>query len=132
MAQDMIGAANEMAVAGEVACADAHALAARVGVTPLDLAKAINRETGLRLNRCQLGLFGYGPKAEGKSKIVLPATNVPDDVAEAIRARAVNNGRIACSDAWELADRLKYPRLGIANVIEALGLRVTPCQLGCF
>lgn len=131
MAQDLIGAANELAVAGELACADAHTLAARMGVTPLELAKAVNRETGLRFNRCQLGLFGYGPKAEGKSKIVLPATNVPDDVAEAIRAKAVN-GRIACSDAWDLADRFKYPRLGIANVIEALGLRAAPCQLGCF
>ena len=131
MAQDMIGAANEMAMAGEVACADAHALAARVGVTPLELAKAINRETGLRFNRCQLGLFGYGSKAEGKSKIVLRATNVPDDIADAIRAKAAN-GRIACGDAWDLADQFKYPRLGIANIIEALGLKVTPCQLGCF
>ena len=131
MAQDLVGAVNELAVANELACVDAHALAARMGVTPLALAEVVNRETTLRFNRCQLGLFGYGPKAEGKSKIVLPATNVPDDIAEAIRARAVN-GRIACSDAWELADQFKYPRLGIANIIEALGLRVAPCQLGCF
>ncbi len=131
MAQDMISAANEMAVAGEVACVDAHALAARMSVTPLALAKAINRDTGLRFTRCQLGLFGYGPKAEGKSKIVLAATNVPDDVADAIRAKAAN-GRISCSDAWDVADRFRYPRLGVANVIEALGLKVSPCQLGCF
>jgi hypothetical protein len=131
MAQDMIAVANELAVVGELACADAHALAAQMGVTPLELGKAVNRETGLRFNRCQLGLFGYGPKAEGKSKIILPATNVPDDVAEAIRAKTVN-GRIACGDVWDLADRFKYPRLGIANIIEALGLRVAPCQLGCF
>lgn len=131
MAQDMISMAKGMAVAGEVACADAHDLAARMGVTPLDVGKAINHETELRFNRCQLGLFGYGSKAEGKSKIVLRAINVPDDIADAIRARAAN-GRIACSDVWEIADRYKYPRLGIANIIEALELKVTPCQLGCF
>lgn len=131
MAQDMISAAQELAVAGELACADAHALAERMGVTPLALAKAINRDTALRFNRCQLGLFGYGPKAEGKSKIVLAATNVPDDVAGAIRDKAAD-GRIACSDAWEIAEQFKYPRLGVANIIQALGLRVTPCQLGCF
>ncbi len=131
MAQDMIGAANELAVAGELACADAHALAAQMNVTPLALAKAINAETQLRFNRCQMGLFGYGLKAEGKSKIILAATNVPDDIASAIRAKAAN-GCIACSDAWAVAEQFKYPRLGIANIIEALGLRVVPCQLGCF
>lgn len=131
MAQDMIGAAKAMAVAGELACADAHTLAAQVGMSPLALGKAINSETELRFNRCQLGLFGYGPKAEGKSKIILAATNVPDDVADAIRAKAAN-GRIACSDVWAIAEEFKYPRLGIANVVEALGLRVAPCQLGCF
>ena len=131
MAQDMISMAKEMAVAGEVACADDHELAARMGVTPLEVGKAINRDTELRFNRCQLGLFGYGSKAEGKSKIVLRAVNVPDDIADAIRAKAAN-GRISCSDVWEIADRFKYPRLGIANIIEALELKVTPCQLGCF
>jgi hypothetical protein len=131
MAQDMIRVANEMAVAGELACADAHALAARFGTTPGALARVINEETELRFTRCQLGLFGYGLKAEGKSKIVLKATNVPDDIAEAIRAKTVD-GRIACSDVWAIAEQFKYPRLGIANVIEALGFRVIPCQLGCF
>lgn len=131
MAQDVIGAAKEMAVAGELACADAHALAARLGVTPLELGRAINRDSELRFTRCQMGLFGYGSKAEGKSKIVLRATNVPDDIAEAIRAKAVN-GSISCRDAWDIAEQFRYPRLGIANVIEALEFRLTPCQLGCF
>jgi hypothetical protein len=131
MAQDLVSAAKEMAVAGELACADAHELAARLGVTPLALGRAVNRDTELRFNRCELGLFGYGAKAEGKSKIVLPATNMPDDIVEAIRAK-VRNGRISCYHVWKIADQFKYPRLGIANIIETLGLKVTPCQLGCF
>ena len=131
MAQDLIRAAKELAVAGELACADAHELARRLGVTPLALGKAINRDSELRFSRCQLGLFGYGPKAEGKSKIVLPATNMPEDIVAAIQAKT-RNGSISCYHAWVIADQFKYPRLGIANIIETLGLKVTPCQLGCF
>ncbi len=131
MSEEIIAAATKMAVAGELACADAHELAAQLGITPLELGEAINHGSQLRFNRCQLGLFGYGSKAEGKSKIVLKATNVPEDIAAAIQSRAVN-GRIACEAAWEIAEQFKYPRLGIGNLIEALGLKVSPCQLGCF
>ena len=131
MSADILERAESLAVAGELACADAHAIAAELGVSPMELGKAINRSSEIRFNRCQLGLFGYGLKAEGKSKIVLAATNVPDDVRAAIEARAAN-GRLSCSAAWEIADQFKYPRLGIGNLLEALGLRITPCQLGCF
>jgi hypothetical protein len=91
----------------------------------------INRQTDVRFSRCQLGLFGYGPKAEGLSKIVLPAAHVPDEIRAAIEAETVNDC-IPCVRVWEIAARFKYPRLGLGNIIEAMGLRVMPCQLGCF
>jgi hypothetical protein len=118
------------AVNGEVACADAHEIAARFGVSPLALDPLMD-DTHLRFNRCQLGLFGYGSKAEGKSKIVLKASNVPPEIEAAIKGSTVN-GRIACKIVWDIADQFQYPRLGVANIIEALGIRVSPCQLGCF
>ena len=121
---------RKAAVAGELACADAHAIAGALGVSPLEVGRVVNT-TEIRINRCQLGLFGYGPKPEGKHKIVLCAAYVPDEIQAAIEARAAN-GSISCFDAWEIADAGKYPRLGIANIIEAMGLRVKPCQLGCF
>lgn len=122
---------HNRAIDGELACADAHEIARLFDVAPIEVGKLVNRATELRFNRCQLGLFGYGPKAEGKSKIVLRAENVPPDIAAALQAKATN-GRISCADVWEIADRYKYPRLGIANIVEALGLKVKPCQLGCF
>ncbi len=131
MREELIQALERAAVAGELACADAHAIAAQFGVNPLEVGRVVNRATALRFNRCQLGLFGYGPKAEGKSKIVLPATNLPEEIVAAIQAQA-SEGRISCRAAWEIAERFKYPRLGIANILEALGIKVKPCQLGCF
>lgn len=131
MSSEILQAIQQKAVGGELACADAHEIAAELGVSPLEVARIVNRDTQIRFNRCQLGLFGYGPKAEGKHLIVLPAKNIPDDIRAAIEEQTVN-GRIACASVWEIADRFKYPRLGIANIVEAMGLKVKPCQLGCF
>jgi hypothetical protein len=131
MEEQLIQAVENIAVNGEIACADAHALAEQLGIAPGALARVVNARTDMRFNRCQLGLFGFGSKAEGKSKIVLVAAYVPPEIAEALQAK-VKEGRISCKAVWEIAEQFKYPRLGIANIIEALGLRVKPCQLGCF
>ena len=130
MDPQVIIAAKAVAIDGEVACADAHRIAEHFRVSPEQLGESLD-ELGLRVTRCQLGLFGFGSKAEGKSKIVLKAANIPPEIEAAIRAKTVN-GRVPCRVAWDIADQFKYPRLGIANIIEALGIRVSPCQLGCF
>ena len=67
MSADMMERAHSLAVEGELACADAHTIAAELGQSPAQLGKEVNRASDLRFNRCQLGLFGYGLKAEGKS-----------------------------------------------------------------
>jgi hypothetical protein len=56
---------------------------------------------------------------------------VPDDLRAAIASRA-SDGHISCLATWEIAAQFKYPRLGVANVTESMGLRIKPCQLGCF
>ena len=106
-------------------------LPARSDVEPMELAEAVDRASGLRFNRCQLGLFGYGPKAEHKHKIVLAAQTVPAEIEAALRSR-MNGNAIACVAVWEVAEQFKYPRLGMANIVQALGFKVAPCQLGCF
>ena len=131
MNDEIVKAVREAAVDGMLACADAHEIAARLGVSPLEVGKVVNKATDLRFNRCQLGLFGYGPKPQGLHKIVLKAAHVPEEIEAAIKARAVK-GRISCKAVWEIADQFKYPRLGIANILEALDIKLAGCQLGCF
>jgi hypothetical protein len=119
------------AAQNELSCADAHLIAARYDLSPERLAAIIAEDGRLRFDRCQLGLFGYGPKAEGRSKIVLAATNLPPNMVADLQS-AATDGRIACATVWDIALRHRYPRLGVANVCQALGLKVSPCQLGCF
>ena len=129
--RQVVQAVGDRATDGQISCAKAHQIAAELGVEPLAVGAAVNRGADVRFGRCQLGLFGYGSKAEGKSKIVLAAKHVPAEIEQAI-LQQVRSGRISCTAAWQIADQFEYPRLGLANILEAMGIKVSPCQLGCF
>jgi hypothetical protein len=116
---------------GTIGCEAAHRLAAELGLTPQALGQLVNDQTELRFDRCQLGLFGYGRKGTEAYRIVQPAGHCPAEIVAAIQAQTVE-GRVSCNALWAIAAEFRYPRLGIANIAEALGLKVKPCQLGCF
>ncbi|MHB1357800.1 MAG: hypothetical protein ACYCZF_17665 [Anaerolineae bacterium] len=128
---DTLDILQTVAVSNQVACADAHSVANTLAIEPIELGKVVTRASGLRFNRCQLGLFGYGSKAEGKSKIVMTAVDVPPEIETALRVHLVD-GVISCLAVWQVAEQFKYPRLGLANIVQSLGFKVAPCQLGCF
>lgn len=115
---------------GYLPCAQAHELAQDFGLDPLQVGQVAD-EAGIRISLCQLGLFGYGPKSLGKHKIVHPMDDVPEGLAARLRAAAGEDG-ITCTAIWQIADELGYLRLEASSAVEAMGLRVSRCQLGCF
>lgn len=115
---------------GQLPCARAHGIARRLGVPPLQVGQAAD-EMGIRISRCQLGLFGYGDKAEGEHRILHPAPHVDEDLARRLQDSALE-GCLPCATAWAIAAEHKIKRLEIANAAEALELRIRQCQLGCF
>jgi hypothetical protein len=115
---------------GHLPCAQAHELAHDFGLDPLQVGQAAD-EADIRISLCQLGLFGYGPKSLGKHKIVHPMDDVPQGLAARLRAAAGEEG-ITCAAIWQIADELGYLRLEASSAVEAMGIRVSRCQLGCF
>jgi hypothetical protein len=115
---------------GLLPCSQAHAIAQALDVDPLAVGLAAN-EIDIRISRCQLGLFGYGPKSEGKHKIVHAMEVVPERLAARLRAEADGNG-LPCRAIWQVADELGFLRIEASSAVEAMGLRVSRCQLGCF
>jgi hypothetical protein len=108
-------------------CAAAFAIARESGASPADVGQAADLlET--KITGCQLGLFGHG---QGRGSTARPAQNVPDQLEEALRTRAVN-GRLPCAAAWELAKQFDLPKADITAACENLKIRVGPCQLGVF
>ena len=119
-------ALKEKIKAGRISCAAAHGVAKRLACSPADIGRALDLME-IRLSRCQLGLFGYQPE----NRIVKKADQWDAGLEKELRA-ALKHGRLPCSDAWAIADRWQLSRLAVANVCEALGIKVRPCQLGAF
>jgi hypothetical protein len=124
-------AVRDEAIGGELTCAGAFSIATRLRVDPLDVGQAADA-LGLRLTRCQLGLFGYGPKSEGKHRRVSAMTDVPPDLERAILAAVAGDGKLTCAAAWRIADGLHVSRQIVSNAAEGLSVRIKDCQLGAF
>ena len=118
-------------VDGQLPCAKAFVIARQLGVEPIKVGEEANA-LGIRLSKCQLGLFGYGPKAEGKHRRVKAMQNVPPGLAQAIRAAVGPDGKMTCVAAWRMAKELHLPKQTASNAAEGLGVRIAPCQLGAF
>lgn len=119
-------AVRERARDASLPCAVAFEIAGELNAAPHEVGRAVDLME-YRLIKCQLGLFGYGEKR----KIVSPLADPPDPLRKAIEA-AQREGRLACRDAWEIADRLGVPKLRVGGACEGLEIKIKPCQLGAF
>ncbi len=115
---------------GKLPCAVAHYIAAYLTLDPNEVGR-VATQIGTRLYQCQLGLFGYGRKGKSEYKITGRKVEVDQEVLDLINAH-VANGRISCAMLWEIADTKGIIRAEAGNVADALGIKVTPCQLGAF
>ena len=117
---------NTNAKQGELACAVAFKIAEELEVAPADIGKTVDL-LDLRLNKCQLGLFGYKPD----KKMVTARAPENRQIEAAIR-NALVDGRLACRDAWDIASRYKVSKMTVSGACESLSIKIKPCQLGAF
>jgi hypothetical protein len=111
---------------GQLACAVAFDIALGLKRPAAEIGQAMD-QLGLRIVKCQLGLFGYAPE----KKIVRAADTVHSEMEAAIRAK-LENGMLSCRDAWGIAQALTAPKMGVSAACEALKVKIKPCQLGAF
>jgi hypothetical protein len=109
-----------------ISCAEAHSIAVNLNAAPADVGTTIDL-LEVRIIKCQLGLFGHG-----KEKNIPALSNkINPDIELAIKSSLVND-RLACSSAWEIAERFHISRPMVAAVCEAIKIKISPCQLGAF
>lgn len=111
---------------GELPCARAFGAAEKLGVLPATIGRYAD-DMGVRLVKCQLGLFGYKPE----KKIVQARDSVSPELKAAISDGLVD-GRLPCASAWEIADRLGLKKMDVSGACETLDIKIKPCQLGAF
>lgn len=124
--QKLIKAIKQKSTDEKVSCVALHKIATNLNFSPSE-AGVVTDLLEYRLNKCQLGLFGYSPQ----KAIVKPAINIPADIKNLIDNKLENN-RISCIACWEIAQTLKIPKMDVSSVCEALKIKITKCQLGAF
>ncbi len=117
---------KEKTAENKISCAKAHDIAVRLKTDPSDVGAAIDL-LEVRINKCQLGLFGHVNK---KNIPVLPDSENPE-IESAVRAALVN-GRIACAAAWEISRKFKVSKALVSAVCENMKVKISSCQLGAF
>ncbi len=111
---------------GELPCAVAFTTAEKISASAAEVGKTADL-MNYDLVKCQLGLFGYKP---GR-KIVKPEESPGPDIENAI-TEALEDGKLSCRAAWDIADRFNVPKLTVSGVCETMGLKIKSCQLGAF
>lgn len=109
-----------------ISCKKAEEIAGKKDMAMAEVGKAIDI-LNINIVECQLGLFGYG---ENK-KIVQPAKEVAEELKAKI-GQALQNGRLSCKAAWQIAGNLNILRMQVCAACEALEIKIKPCQLGAF
>jgi hypothetical protein len=112
---------------GRVSCAAAHLIAKEQQCSPKTVGMNVDL-LEMRLNKCQLGLYGYGKQS---SKAFEEVNDVETEFEKAIQ-KFVVDGRISCENAWQVAKKMKLKKMDVAAACEFLGIKVKPCQLGAF
>jgi hypothetical protein len=111
---------------GRISCVAAHAIAQGQVVSPAGVGRTIDL-LELRIDKCQMGFFGYSPA----KKIVKPSKSIAAALESTLRPLVVDN-KISCLDCWKIANQLDISRLDVASACEGLKIKVSPCQLGAF
>jgi hypothetical protein len=124
--KEIAQAIEKKALKGEIACTDTEGIAIELNVPMGEVGIAIDLME-IRISKCQLGLFGYGP---GK-KAIKPVKAIPSELEKAIRSALVN-GRLPCVVSWGVAQEFNISRMDVSSACEALEIKIKPCQLGAF
>jgi len=119
-------AVRSHATNGEIPCAVAFQIVEKLGVPPEEVGFTIDA-LEVKVMKCQLGLFGYGPK----KMIVKSADYVPQDVEQAIRESLVEE-KLPCEAAWGIAEKFGLRKMEVSSACEALKVKISSCQLGTF
>lgn len=111
---------------GKISCAAVFKIASDQGVSLSEAGKTLDL-LGVKLTKCQLGLFGHSPQV----RIVLPSERISPVLKSAIQDCLVE-GRLPCANAWKIAKDLKIEKMELSCAAEAMKIRIKPCQLSVF
>lgn len=92
----------------------------------IDEAASAIDSSKIKINACQMGLFGC---KGGKSIPVVD--DVPATLKDKINSN-LENGKLSCIKAWDIAAELNLRKSEVASACEMLKIKINRCQLKAF
>lgn len=124
--QEIASAVKVNSSENRISCTNAFKIVEKMGVKPSEVGFTID-SLEISLTKCQLGLYGYGPER----KAIKPMENVSKDLEDAINS-SLEDGRLACKSAWEIAKKFNIAKMDVSSACETLKIKIGSCQLGAF
>jgi hypothetical protein len=115
---------------GMLSCARANVIAQKMTISPSLIGHTVDA-LGIRLYRCQLGLFGY-PNKKGWADAGLLDSQISPEFAKVLSEAKSEMDELTCLQLWNLAAEYHIDRLRAGYIAEKLGIRIVACQLGAF
>jgi hypothetical protein len=116
---------------GRLSCAAACEAAAALALAPIEVGRTADR-LQVRLDRCELGLFGYPQRAKGWEVAGFATLPVPEGLEDALRDAGAGRGEVTCERLSQEARRFSAPLLQVGWLADRLGLKIRDCPLGAF
>jgi hypothetical protein len=111
---------------GQLPCAVAFKIAEELDISPAEIGVTLDL-LEIKISKCQIGIFGY----DKGNKIAGPMTRIPDKLEITIRQN-LSGGKLPCANAWQIAEMMGIGKMDVTSACDALGIKVSPCQLGAF
>ena len=122
---DIVEILKSASTDNKLSCAKTFELINKYSFFP-DIAGLTMNEHKIKINVCQLGLFGY---PEGKN---IPVCETVSDTLKDKILDQLEDGKLPCAAAWNIANEMKIKKMGVAAASEKLGIKINKCQLGAF
>ncbi len=110
----------------EISCAQAFEIAQALNVPPKEVGRTADLME-ISLMKCQMGIFGYKPENK-----IIKAENTTNQLLVDALAGSMENNRLSCQNAWQIARRFNISKLKVCNISQANGIQIGGCQLGAF
>jgi hypothetical protein len=117
---------KKRAIEGRLPCAVAFKISEELKIEPASVGVALDL-LEIKISKCQIGIFGY----DKGNKIAKPIDNVPDFLERAVRENLAME-KLPCRSVWQIAENLGIGKMDVTAACDALGIKVSPCQLGAF
>jgi len=111
---------------GYLSCPVAWGIARKSNVPKIVVGEITDR-LGIRITNCQLGCFKIEKTPYDSSSY----SNIDGEIRNILK-ELHETDQLSCAKAFELARQLNLKPMVIANEVNAMGLKIRGCQLGCF